>query len=199
MREKKNRDQRGILEIVLMILAPIVAGVVSHHLGKLPLSDTVVFCALSFLVVLEIHQHFQLREIRNHVDGTVKLISLFIDAFTGIDEKLLQLPKAKRIVAKDLVSVFAQPLHKLFQDASRAFIETILKPSSPEEHEEIRRLMEKANRGIISRKEAERLKTLLEKEKRKRENVGDILGAIIVGLLLLFVLGLLASLFLREE
>ena len=199
MREKKNSNQRIILEIISAILAPIVVVVVSHYIINLSPSDTAVFCALSFLFLLGIHQTLQLKEIRTRIDGVTSLIKLSVDALSDVGEKMLQLPKGKRMVTEDLVSIFGLPLHKFFQGTSRAFIDTILKPSSPEEHEEIKRLIEKANRGEITREEAERLKILLEREKRKREKAGDVLGAIILGLLLLFIIGLLASFFLSEE
>jgi hypothetical protein len=199
MREKKNNNHRIILEIISAILAPILVTVVSYYIIKLPPSDIAVFCILSFLALLGIHQAFQLKEIRTRIDGVISLIKLSIDALSHVEEKVLQLPKGKRVVTEDLVSIFASPLHKFFQGTSKAFVEIVLKPSSPEEHEEIKRLIEKANRGEITREEAERLKVLLENEKRKRENTGDVLGAIFIGLLLLFILGLFASFFLSEE
>lgn len=57
-----------------------------------------------------------------------------------------------------------------------------------------RELLERARRREINYEEAEELRRLLEEQKKERERAGDTFGAIILGLLILFVLGILGSL-----
>lgn len=194
--------QRGILEIGLLILVPVIISVVSKYVLAFPTSDTVIFIALAFLIMLTIDLHFRLKDIENRLTATTGLIGLLTEAFESIYNELLQMlqkSQKKRIVTEDIYRVFGQPLNKFILGLGKGFLKTILKSSSPKEHEEIRELLEKANRREITREEAERLKRLLEEEKRKRERAGDTLGALVVGLLLLFLLGLLMSLLLKER
>lgn len=54
-------------------------------------------------------------------------------------------------------------------------------PISPEEKE---RLLNRLRDGTLSTPEAEEIRAILEKEKKEAEDTGDILGALIIGLLL---------------
>lgn len=58
---------------------------------------------------------------------------------------------------------------------------TTSNPISPEEKE---KLLKKLQAGTLSKEEAERLKSILEKEKREAEAAGNIGAAIVIGLLL---------------
>jgi len=206
MKIEQNSNIQPIVLLLISGLISLVIGLVSNYFVQLPIHDTLIFCILSFIVILQISQLNDLRGIKNRLkgienrlEGIITLSSLFIGTFKGIQEKLIQLPRDKSILTGDLINVLSKPLHDLFIDMSQAFIELVLKPSSPEEHEEIRRLMEKANRNEISREEAERLRRLMETERKKRENAGDNLGAFAVGFLICLLLGLMASLFGEEE
>ncbi|GAH94599.1 unnamed protein product, partial [marine sediment metagenome] len=42
--------QRGILEIIILIFVSVIAGVVSNYFLALPVSDTIIIFALTFLV-----------------------------------------------------------------------------------------------------------------------------------------------------
>lgn len=205
MKIKRNNIQPIVLLLISGFIS-LVIGLVSNNLVKLPIRDTLIFCILSFIVILQINQLNDLRGIRNRLEGIenrlegiITLSYLFIGTFKGIQEKLIQLPRDKSILTSDLIDVFSKPLHALFISMSQAFIELVLRPSNPEEHEEIRRLMEKANRNEISRAEAERLRKLMETERKKCENAGDNLGAFAVGFLICLLLGLMASLSGEEE
>lgn len=206
MKIKQNSNIKPIVLLLISGFISLVIGLFSNYLVQLPVLDTLIICALSFLVVLQISQLNDLRGIRNRLEGIenrlvgiITLSSLFMGAFGGMHEKLMKLPRNKSILTDDLINVFSQPLSGFFKATSEAFIELVLKPSSPVEHEEIRRLIEKANRKEISRAEAERLRSLLETERKRRENAGDNLGALVVGILILLLLGLIASLFTEEE
>lgn len=200
MKEKKNPSQLKILEIILLlILIPIIVSVLSHYILMFSPSAVAIICLLSFLVVLVVYQQFQLKNVIDQLNATGGIVELFSKTLGGVSEKILQLPQNKRVMGGDLLRVFVLPLNKFFQDVSRAYTKSVLKSSSPKEREEIRRLMKKANRGEITYEEAKRLKRLLEEEKKKYEDAGDTLGAIILGLLLLSILGLLAGLLLKKR
>lgn len=206
MKIRQNSNIRSIVILLISGLISLFTGVVSNYLVQLPFRDTLIVCSLSFVVVLQISQLIDLRGIRNRLEGIenrlegiITLSSLFMGTFGCMHEKLMKLPRDKNILTGDLINVFSQPLSGFFKAISEAFIDLVLKPSSPEEHEEIRRLMEKANRREISREEAERLRRLLEADRKRRENAGDNLGALVVGVLILLLLGLIASLFTEEE
>jgi hypothetical protein len=206
---EKNPNQHGILEYALPLLASVLVGVliavVSHYILKFPPFSTATICILLILFVWVIYLNTQMRVLRSDLNratdstqGMGEIISIFIKSLGNTFDRLLQLPEKEKITKESLLNIFGQPFRNFFGDTSDALLKTILK-SSPERHEEIRRLMEKANRREISYEEAERLRELLEEEKKKREEIGDILGVIALGLLLLFILGLLASLLLEKR
>jgi len=199
MKKKQNLNIQPITPLIISFLISLVTFIVSNYIIQLPIRDTLIFITLSFVVVLQINQLYELGGIRNRLDGIITLTSLFMKTFEGIQEKLMQLPQDKSILTSDLINILSHPLHDLFKGTSQAFIDLVLKSSSPEEHEEIRILIEKANRNEISRAEAELLRRLLETERKRRENAGDILGALVVGVLICLLLGLIASLFTEEE
>jgi len=60
-------------------------------------------------------------------------------------------------------------------------------------------LLEKARSRTISYREGQELQKLLDEQKREHETRGDIGGAILLGLLILFLLGVLAALFGGEK
>ncbi len=184
--------QRGILEIIILIFVSVIAGVVSNYFLALPVSDTIIIFALTFLVILAVALYLRLRNIDSRLTGMTRLSELFIDAFGGVQEELLN-TQSGTIKTCDLYRIFGQPLGRLHIGLGKGFLE-ILKSGSPKEHEEISKLLEKANREEITPKEIERLRQLLVEEKKKREQADDILGAIAVGLVILSVLGLLMSL-----
>jgi len=59
--------------------------------------------------------------------------------------------------------------------------------------------LEKARRGEIKLEEAEELRKMLEEQKRRKEAAGDALAAAAIGLLIIFILGLIAWLSRERE
>lgn len=207
MREKENPNQRAIpaIPILISIVVGVLTVVVSNYVLMFPPFDTVTTCILLILLVWVIYFNSQMKTIqssvngiKNSIQGMGAITSILISSLRSTFNRLLQLPKEEKLTKESLLDVFGQPFLDFFGDTSDSLLKTVLKSSS-ERHEEIRRLIEEANRGVISCEDAERLRGLLEEEKRDREDEGDILGAIAIGLLLLFILGLLASLLLERR
>lgn len=188
--------QQG-LKYLISALVLVIAGVVTRYVWRLPVYDQITFVILWFLVITIILQQFRLRNIENTLIGVSNLLSLVQKALGGVFDKLSQLSRSKGVMGRDLQDAFI-PFSKYFRNVADAYLGS-LKLGSPEEQEEIERLLREAERGTIKYEEAVKLRKLLEQDRKRREDANDILGAILVGALLLFIIGLLSKLLAERE
>jgi len=110
----------------------------------------------------------------------------FEDAAYGITNLLKILLEKTIITAKDLIKTFG--LEYLTRYKGK------LTNPNPTKEEKLRKLLEKAEKGTITKEEAEELQNLLEEQKKKHEKEGDIEGLIMVLALLLAIAYILKTL-----
>jgi Flp pilus assembly protein TadB len=192
--------ERAIRTIVISILAPIIVGALLHYLLLFPLPFVTIICILAFLVPFIFDQYLRSRELETRFNRIVHMIKLVVDALMGIRVKLSQLPRDKSITVGYLTDILDGATSAISEGVIDEYFKGLQAKSSNPSSEERRKreLLEKARRRRITYEEGEELRRLLEKQKRDREQAGDIFGAILVGLLILFVLGVLAALFAKE-
>jgi uncharacterized membrane protein YhaH (DUF805 family) len=199
--------RRDYFIIILSIFAPIVSGIILHFILLLPLSFILVICVLVILFPSWFDLYVRLRNLEKRITGMerrsgalVNMVKLIVDALIGVRTKLSQLHRNKALTAGDFTDIFDEAAFAISGGIIDAYFRTLGgELSNPGYEERKKMLLEKAMRREISREEGEELKGLLERQKREREAAGDILGAIMLGLLILFVIGVLAALFGRKD
>ncbi len=139
----------------------------------------------------------QMNDLRFTVRSLSLVLKTIVDIFIELRKRLL----GREVITLDMV---IDILSEASERVSESVIETYFsiygeKSGNPNVHKERRKreLLEKARQRQISYAEAEELKNILEDQKKRHEASGDIVGAILLGLLLLFVLAILAG-FLKE-
>lgn len=126
------------------------------------------------------------------MNGILILLNVMVDWVRATREKLL---KAKKPKIGDLINAFDEGASSIAQTIESNYF-SMLKMGNPDSERELRKrkLLAKARQRTISYSEAEELRRLLEEQKRQYEALGNIIGAILVGLLIIFLLGVIASL-----
>ena len=126
------------------------------------------------------------------MDRSLKLFKAVVDSWMEMRKKILLLPQRKKITKEVLVDTLVEPGKAMNGSLAEILFEVLA--GSPPSHHRIRELMAKARKNDITPEEAEELRNLLEEEKKQREKGGDIIGAVLFGLLIIFVLGVIAGL-----
>ena len=183
------------------ILVPIVIGVVLHYLVLLSLPLITVICMLAFLVALVLDVYFRSVSLEARFKNIIGIVKLVVDALMGIRSKLLQLRRDEPITVGSFTDIFDEATSTVSGTIIDTYFKSLgIKSSNPYYEEgKKRELLEKARRNEITYEEAEELRNLLDGEKRQREQAGDVFGAILVGLLILFIFGVIADLLSRPR
>jgi len=158
---------------------------------------TVIGLALTFVgLIWKFFKHFDDKFDRK-IDAIKKEISENQMAITQQGEKLDSVEKA--------LKRFEGALDKFQEEFRLLSIEMYQMRGSVERYtgnpislEEKKDLIERMRQGIIRKDEAEKLKKILEEEKREAERGGDVLAAIVIGLLLVALAYLLYKLMSEE-
>jgi len=95
----------------------------------------------------------------------------------------------------EFTRVFGQSVEKVLGVITKDYFSAPLKNPGPEQERRKQELLQKAQQRQISYEEGQELQRLLEEQKRQHESSGDIGGAILLGLMILFVIGVLVALF----
>lgn len=186
--------------IYISIVASVIAGIVLHYVVLLPLPFTAIFCILALLVPLVAAQYFHSINLEKRFGSIIGAVKLVVDALLGIRSKLSKMPKDEAITVDGLSSIFDEAASAISDTLLNAYFKSLGATSSNPNYEASRKreLLERARRREITYEEAEELRRLLDREKAEREQAGDVSGAILVGLLILFVLAVIASLSARR-
>lgn len=140
----------------------------------------------------------RISEIQHISQSNSSVLKIIVDALITVREKMLS---SETVSAVDFVNAFSDATKSVSKTLIEEYFEIagerLSNPDPLTEHRK-RMLLEKSRRGTITYDDAQELKALLEKQKRGHESGGDIVGAILAGLLILFVIGVIASL-LSEE
>lgn len=180
------------LPYLLSIIIPLALFVINRSEPFIPFPFDIILYLLTFLGVIGVVNIAFLYKLERSMNFSLTLFKAVVDSWMEMRKKILLLPKDKKITAKDLISTLVEP-GKVMNGSLTDVVFEMLKGSPPSYHR-IKELMKKAEKNVITQDEAQELKTLLEQEKRDREAIGDIAGAILFGLLIIFVLGVLAAL-----
>ena len=122
------------------------------------------------------------------------MLKTIVDAFIDLRKRLLN---REKITIDTVINAFSEASEKVSGSVIESYFSIYEgKLSNPSTRKEQRKkeLLQKARQKQISYAEAEELRRLLEEQKREHEASGDIGGAILAGLLILIILGVIATL-----
>lgn len=198
-------DERWIWELILFILAPIVSGVVLHILSLLPLPFVIITSMLMAILIalpllysrLKRDLWSDLRGLEKRFHEVLRITKMGIDALISMRTRLSKLRREEAITVGVLVDILDEATSAISREVMNAYFKGLgVRLGNPNYEESRKReLLEKALRREINEEEGEELRKLLERQKQEREAAGDLLGAIMLGLLILFIIGVLAALF----
>mgnify|MGYP000223938257 CR=1 FL=1 len=181
------RNWLDIVSLVLSVIVPIILTLAPIF----PIEVRVLVAILAVLMIFVVW--FILRDFvyRQNISKVLRMINGFINALiTFITENKIK-DKEKYVTWGELRDVFLEAFSKVGREALNIHIEEL---RSTEEERRKKFLLQKAREGKITYEEALELKKLLEKQRQEYETYGNIAGAIIVGLIILFVIWLISQL-----
>lgn len=191
-----GREERAFyLSLILSLLAVFVTYLLNRYAMHAPPPLDVVIYMLAFLIVSSMSLHMLLFRLSSRVLKISELLNAMISSWIELWHKVIKIPAAKPLTGADLRDLLAIPAIHI--DKKLAAIALGSSGSSAHARRK-RELLEKARKGEISLKEAEELKKMLEEQRREKEAAGDLLAAIALGLLIIFIIGIIAQLS-REE
>lgn len=194
--ENRRMNQMKIakaLPYVLSFVLPVVLFVINSYKTYISFPFDLIIYILSFYGVILITNAYFLQKLEGSMNFSRRLFKSVVDSWKVMREKILKLPRGESVTSNDLVEVLVEP-GKEMNDVLTDTLFTILK-GSPPSYSRMTELLTKAKQGTINRQESYELKMLFEEEEKRRENAGDIAGSILMGLAIIFILGIIASLF----
>ena len=123
------------------------------------------------------------------------------EAISALERRIARLEdvneKVMRPIVVSIVAGSSELGDALFKSIMESYFTPSRKLSNPNPSREQRKkmLLEKARARTITQAEANEVRMLLERQKVQHQTGGDFVGAILAGLLLLFVVGVITSLF----
>jgi len=184
------------LRILLIIVAPVVTGLVTTIILQQPITSAVTWVLLVCLLSISFSNLYDYHSLMKSIKPLGSVINSLIEGLNKVFDQLLNLPESRNITIKD----FRNALYLISKSAEETYRKELFgwalesTPKSSLKEKRKRELLEKARKGELKYpQETEELKRLLEEQRKKRESEGDVFGAIMIGLLILFLLGLLAS------
>ena len=181
----------------MSIAVPFVLFLINNSSAFIVFPFDMILYLQTFFGVIALVNTVYLQKVETSFGHSLRLFKAVVDSWKSMREKIILLPRNKSITARDLVDTLVAPGKEMNGMLTDTLFQVL--GSSPPSHERIKKLLGKARQDRINRVEAEELKKLLEEEKKKREAVGDLIGGILLGLLIIFVLGVIASLFNDDE
>ncbi len=181
---------------VLSLTLPVIVSVILHLSNIISPKEAVASFFLTLYGLVLIGVYWELQGIRKSVDSHNKFSVIATDLISKIGESYLSYVEHKdpRRLLNDIMKKLTEAQGKINKILmSPGEIKYELSP------DELKILIKKYQEGTLTKKEAMRLKELLESEKEKKEAEGKLADAIFIGLLLLGVILLLASLLSEEK
>lgn len=178
-------------DVILSILVSFACGFILYLFNYL----TLPFAIITFLLVFIVSINLYFLPKLSKVEITTRRNSLVLNVIVSGLIQIQKLSRTKRITITQFVNTFSEAVEGVLDTITKDYFFT-LHSSNPRSKIERRKreLLEKARLRRISYEEGQELQRLLEEQKKQHEANGDIGGAILVGLLILFVLGVIAAL-----
>ena len=131
-----------------------------------------------------------MREVETATKRDTLVLKVIIDAFIEL-EKMTRL---KGITIAQFTQAFGDAVAGVLDAIAKDYFSIPHGNPGPEQERRKQELLQRAHQGQISYPDGQELQRLLEEQKRQHESRGDIGGAILLGLMILFIIGILASL-----
>ena len=181
------------LPYIMSAVVPFVLFLINSFSTFIVFPFDVILYLQTFFGVIALVNTICLQKVETSFGHSLRLFKAVVDSWKSMREKIIELPRKQAITARDLVDTLVVPGKEMNGMLTDTLFQVL--GGSPPSHERIKELLEKARQDRITQPEAEELKKLLEEEKAEREASGDIIGSILLGLLIIFILGVIASLF----
>ncbi|RSN75109.1 MAG: hypothetical protein DSO07_07380 [Thermoproteota archaeon] len=189
------------LSIFLSVIVSFICAFIPYFLNYLTLPFAIITFLLLLIALTTTYSSYRLNNKINKIDNRMNKIeiatkrsALVLNVIVEGFIKIQRLSRTKQISIAQFVNTFCEGIEGVFSIITKDYFST--HSSNPSEVERRKRdLLEKAHLRTISYEEGQELQNLLEKQRRQHEASGDIDGAILAGLLILFLLGVLAALF----
>lgn len=183
------------IAVFLSIIAALAGGFIPYFLTCLTLEYAIITFLLTLLVLTNLYFMLsfssRMRKVEKASDRHNLVLDVIIDGFI----QLQKVSGSKRVTMAQFTKVFGESIEKVLGAITKDYFSAPLKNPGPEQERRKQELMQKAQQRQITYEEGQELQRLLEEQKRQHESRGDIGSAILLGLMLLFVIGVLAALF----
>jgi cbb3-type cytochrome oxidase subunit 3 len=181
--------------VFLSILAALASGFIPYFLTYLTLEYAIITFLLTLLVLTNVYFMLSFSSRMRKVEKASERHSLVLDVIIGIFIKLQKVSGSKGVTMAQFAEAFSESIEKVLGMIMKDYFSAPFKnPGSGQERRK-QELLQKAQERQITYEEGQELQRLLEEQKRQHESRGDIGGAILVGLMILFIIGVLAVLF----
>lgn len=183
-------------EIKTIIAGSVVGGVATaiisffvQHVLNYPW--LIPYSIIAFLLILNFWVTSNLLVRINRLEKEIKRNSYAVETIVGI---FIKVHRSGITSPQDFIKAFHEGIVDVFDAITKDYFTSYHYTNPPEIERRKQKLLEKARQKIITYEEAQELEKMLENQRKQHLERGDITGAILAGLLLLFVLGVIAIL-----
>lgn len=187
------------IAVILSIIASFVCAFIPYFSEYLTLPFTIITFFLVLITLTNLYFMLSFSSRMRKVESVTRRDSLVLNVLITGFTKLHKLSRSKGITITQFIQVFSEAIEGVFDSITKDYFSTPLSNPGPEQERRKQELLRKARQRQISYEEGQELQRLLEEQKRQHEARGDIGGAILLGLLILFLIGVLAALFGSRE
>jgi hypothetical protein len=196
------RQLKDEIVVLLSVLAALAGGFIPYFLTYLTLQYAIITFLLALLVLINLYFMLNFNSRMRKVEtanGRLEKASerhnLVLDVIIDGFIELQKVSGSKRVTMAQFTKAFSEAVEKVLGTIKKDYFSTPLKNPGPEQERRKQELLQRAQQRQITYEEGQELQRLLEEQKRQHESIGDIGGAILLGLMILFIIGVLAALF----
>jgi len=183
------------IAVFLSIIAAFVGGFIPYFLTYLTLEYAIITFLLTLIFLTDLYFMLSFSSRMRKVEKASERHNLVLDVIIDGFIQLRKVSGSKRVTMAQFTKVFGQSVEKVLGTITKDYFSAPLKNPGPEQERRKQELLQKAQQRQITYEEGQELQRLLEEQKRQHESRGDIGSAILLGLMILFVIGVLVALF----
>lgn len=187
------------IAVVLSIIVSFVTACIPYFFDYLALPYAIITFMLVLIVLTNLYFMFNFSRRTGKVEEATKRDSLVLNVLINGLTKCQKLSRSKRVTVTQLLNLLSEAVEGVFETISDEYFSTPHSNPGASQERRKRELLQKARLRQISLQEGQELQRLLEEQKRRHEARGDIGQAILAGLFILFLIGILAALFGSRE